>query len=93
MLPRGGAEGGQQAGREASAELRDPDLGTVPHSFQRTRLGGARRGGGRQTEGQGPWTSGRQLLTLGCPSRRTLWSTWQNFQLRMALLGSGSPMA
>lgn len=32
-------------------------------------------------------------LTLGWPSRRTLCRTWQNFQLRMALLGRGSPMA
>lgn len=32
-------------------------------------------------------------LTLGWPSRRTLCKTWQNFQLRMALLGRGSPMA
>src|SRR4029434_1721189 len=31
--------------------------------------------------------------TLGCPSRNTLWSTWQNFQLRMALEWRGIPTA
>lgn len=41
----------------------------------------------------GPGPLEQRLLTLGCPSRRTLWRTWQNFQLRMELLGSGSPMA
>lgn len=43
--------------------------------------------------GDPPGTSEQRLLTLGCPSRRTLWRTWQNFQLRMELLGSGRPMA
>lgn len=37
--------------------------------------------------------AGRVALTLAWPSRRTLCSTWQNFQLRMELLGSGRPMA
>lgn len=29
-------------------------------------------------------------LTFGCPSRRSLWKTWQNFQQRTALLERGS---
>ena len=29
------------------------------------------------------------LRTFGCPSRRILWKTWQNFQQRTALLDSG----
>lgn len=33
------------------------------------------------------------LLTLTCPSRRTLCSTWQNFQLRTELLARGRPRA
>lgn len=33
------------------------------------------------------------VLTLTCPSRRTLCSTWQNFQLRTELLARGRPRA
>ena len=67
MLPRGGAEGGQQAGREASPELRDPDLGTVPHSFQRTWLGGARGGGGAADGGPGPLDQRAAATHIGVP--------------------------
>lgn len=31
-----------------------------------------------------------QELTFGCPSRRSLWNTWQNFQQSTALLERGS---
>ena len=31
-----------------------------------------------------------QALTFGCPSRRSLWNTWQNFQQSTALLDRGS---
>lgn len=31
-----------------------------------------------------------KILTLGCPSRRSLWKTWQNFQHSTALLERGS---
>lgn len=76
------ARGGQQAGRGGPDSL----------SSQRERQAWEARGG--QNRGRGPRRASRQrLLTLGCPSRRTLWRTWQNFQLRMELLGSGRPMA
>lgn len=45
----------------------------------------------------GPWPPGPlahplqpQELTFGCPSRRSLWNTWQNFQQSTALLERGS---
>lgn len=42
----------------------------------------------------GPWIPAHPLqpqeLTFGCPSRRSLWNTWQNFQQSTALLERGS---
>lgn len=67
------------------------DIALLPWSARGGSRGRARGPGSVRWLQQG--TSRQQLLTLGCPSRRTLWRTWQNFQLRMELLGRGRPMA
>lgn len=38
----------------------------------------------------GVWEAGPSWLTFGCPSRSSLWKTWQNFQQSTALLDKGS---